>query len=158
MEGYQRLGFVSRLHRSGWGRRARQQRTIGLGPRLSGQAAGGWGLMTSACLHLFVSKVFHHKRLRKLTLHRSLSFATREAQEYWSGQPMPSPADLPNPGIEPASPAVQVDPAPAEPSYVESSLSLGLGSLPLPSVGFCTLLCPPLILEHSRTPLVGRPS
>ena len=71
---------------------------------------------------------------------------------------MPSPADLPNPGIEPASPAVQVDPAPAEPSYVESSLSLGLGSLPLPSVGFCTLLCPPLILEHSRTPLVGRPS
>ena len=27
------------------------------------------------------------------------SWATREAQEYWSGQPSPSPADLPNPGI-----------------------------------------------------------
>ena len=25
----------------------------------------------------------------------------REAQEYWSGQPIPSPVDLPNPGIKP---------------------------------------------------------
>ena len=29
------------------------------------------------------------------------SWATREAQEYWSEQPIPSPGDLPNPGIEP---------------------------------------------------------
>ena len=28
------------------------------------------------------------------------SWATREAQEYWSGQPFPSPGGLPNPGIE----------------------------------------------------------
>ena len=27
-------------------------------------------------------------------------------QEYWSGLPFPSPGDLPNPGIEPMSPAV----------------------------------------------------
>ena len=27
--------------------------------------------------------------------------------EYWSGQPFPSPGDLPNPGIEPRSPALQ---------------------------------------------------
>ena len=26
-------------------------------------------------------------------------------QEYWSGLPFPSPGDLPNPGIEPSSPA-----------------------------------------------------
>ena len=26
-------------------------------------------------------------------------------QEYWSGLPFPSPGDLPNPGIEPGSPA-----------------------------------------------------
>ena len=26
------------------------------------------------------------------------------SQEYWSGLPFPSPGDLPNPGIEPASP------------------------------------------------------
>ena len=37
------------------------------------------------------------------------SWATRDAQEYWSGYPIPSPADLPNPGIEPGSPALQSD-------------------------------------------------
>ena len=35
--------------------------------------------------------------------------------EYWSGKPFPSPGDLPNPGIEPRSPALQVDSLPAEP-------------------------------------------
>ena len=30
-------------------------------------------------------------------------------QEYWSGLPFPSPRDLPDPGIEPVSPASQVD-------------------------------------------------
>ena len=34
--------------------------------------------------------------------------------EYWSGQPFPSPRDLPNPGIEPRSPALQVDSLAAE--------------------------------------------
>ena len=36
-------------------------------------------------------------------------------QEYWSGLPFPSPGDLPNPGIEPGSPALQVDTLPSEP-------------------------------------------
>ena len=35
------------------------------------------------------------------------SWATREVQEYWSGYPIPSPADLPHPGIQPGSPAWQ---------------------------------------------------
>ena len=35
--------------------------------------------------------------------------------EYWSGKPFPSPGDLPNPGIEPRSPALQADSLPAEP-------------------------------------------
>ena len=30
-------------------------------------------------------------------------------QEYWSGLPFPSPGDLPNPGIDPRSPALQAD-------------------------------------------------
>jgi len=30
-------------------------------------------------------------------------------QEYWSGLPFLSPGDLPNPGIEPRSPALQAD-------------------------------------------------
>ena len=36
-------------------------------------------------------------------------------QEYWSGLPFPSPGDLPDPGIEPGSPALQVDSLPSEP-------------------------------------------
>ena len=28
---------------------------------------------------------------------------------YWSGVPLPSPGDLPDPGIEPRSPALQAD-------------------------------------------------
>ena len=35
--------------------------------------------------------------------------ATREAKEYWSGEPNRSPADLPDPGIEPGFPALQAD-------------------------------------------------
>ena len=42
------------------------------------------------------------------------SWATREAQEYGSGWPIPSPADLLDPEIEPGSPALQVDSLPAE--------------------------------------------
>ena len=36
-------------------------------------------------------------------------------QEYWSGLPFPSPGDLPNPGIEPKSPALQADALTPEP-------------------------------------------
>ena len=36
-------------------------------------------------------------------------------QEYWSGLPFPSPGDLPNPGIEPRSPALQADAVTSEP-------------------------------------------
>ena len=36
-------------------------------------------------------------------------------QEYWSGMPFPSPGHLPNPGMEPRSPTLQVDSLPAEP-------------------------------------------
>ena len=35
--------------------------------------------------------------------------------EYWSGEPFPSPGDLPNPGIEPRSPPLQTGSLPAEP-------------------------------------------
>ena len=36
-------------------------------------------------------------------------------QEYWSGLPFPSPGGLPNPGIEPGSPALQADALSSEP-------------------------------------------
>ena len=37
-------------------------------------------------------------------------------QECWSGLPFPSPGDLPDPGIEPGSPALQADALPWQPS------------------------------------------
>ena len=44
-----------------------------------------------------------------------------EAQEYWSGWPIPSPGDLPDLGIKPGSPALQVGSLPAElPVYLLS--------------------------------------
>ena len=36
-------------------------------------------------------------------------------QEYWSGLPFPSSGDLPNPGIEPGSPALQTEALSSEP-------------------------------------------
>ena len=36
-------------------------------------------------------------------------------QEYWSGLPFPSPGELPDPGIEPRSPALQADALTSEP-------------------------------------------
>ena len=36
-------------------------------------------------------------------------------QKYWSGLPFPSPGDLPDPGIEPRSPALQSDALTSEP-------------------------------------------
>ena len=35
-------------------------------------------------------------------------------QEYWSGLPCPPPGDLPDPGIEPESPALQADSLPVD--------------------------------------------
>ena len=36
-------------------------------------------------------------------------------QEHWNGLPFPSPGDLPDPGIEPRSPALQGDALTSEP-------------------------------------------
>ena len=45
--------------------------------------------------------------------------------EYWSGYPLPSPGDLPNPGIGPSSPALQVDSLPAESQGKPKSTGVG---------------------------------
>ena len=49
--------------------------------------------------------------------------------EYWSGLPFPSPGNLPNPGIEPRSSALQVDSLPAKPQGKPKNI--GVGSLSL---------------------------
>ena len=44
-------------------------------------------------------------------------------QEHWTGLPLPPPGDLPNPGVKPRSPALQVDSLLAEaPGSLERSL------------------------------------
>ena len=49
--------------------------------------------------------------------------------EYWSGLPFPPPGDLPNPGMEPRSPALQADSLPTEPPG--KLINTGVGSLSL---------------------------
>jgi len=44
-----------------------------------------------------------------------IQFMEFSRPEYWSGQPFPSPGDLPNPRIEPRSPTLLADSLPAEP-------------------------------------------
>ena len=46
-------------------------------------------------------------------------------QEYWSGLPLPSPGDLPDPGIEPWSPALQADALPSEPAGKQRAVTNG---------------------------------
>ena len=50
-------------------------------------------------------------------------------QEYQSGLPCPLPGDLPHPGIEPRSPALQADSLPSEPPG--KLKNTGMGSLSL---------------------------
>ena len=58
-----------------------------------------------------IFKLFHRFEV-KLLSHGVRLFARAplsmgfSGQEYWSGLPCPSPGDLPNPGIEPGSPAL----------------------------------------------------
>ena len=49
--------------------------------------------------------------------------------EYGSGQPFPSPGDLPNPGIKPWSPTLQADSLPAEPQGKSKNTRVGSLSL-----------------------------
>ena len=58
---------------------------------------GGVGLAAKSCLTLATSWTEEPGRLQSMGFSR---------QKYWSGLPFPSPGDLPNPGIEPGSPAL----------------------------------------------------
>ena len=49
--------------------------------------------------------------------------------ESWSGYPFPSPGDIPNPRIEPRSPALQADSLPAEPQGKSKNTGMGILSL-----------------------------
>ena len=51
-------------------------------------------------------------------------------QEYWSGLPFPSSRDLPDPGIEPESPALEANSSTSEPSAWASHLLVAPGLSP----------------------------
>ena len=60
------------------------------------------------CAMLSLSAVFDFLRPHGMQPARLLGPWRFSRQEYWSGLPCPSPGDLPNPGIETRSPALQV--------------------------------------------------
>ena len=75
--------------------------------------------------------------------------------EYWSGKPFPSPGDLPNPGIKPRSPALQVDSLPAEPPgkpLVESNYRVASAAKSLQS---CPTVCDPIDGSPPGSPVPG---
>ena len=74
-------------------------------------------------------------------------------------QPFPSPGDLPNPGIEPRSPAKQADSLPSEPpgkpkNTKMGSLSLLQGIFPTQELNWSLLHCRQILYQvsHQRSP------
>ena len=73
-------------------------------------------------------------------------------KEYWNGLPFPPPGDLPDPGIEPTSPALQVDSfttePPGKPFYpVAAAAAKSLQS--------CRLLATPWTAAHQAPSSMG---
>ena len=67
--------------------------------------AGGGGLVAKSCLTLATPWTVACQAPLSVGFSR---------QEYWRGLSFPSPGDLPDPGIEPRSPALQADSLPTE--------------------------------------------
>ena len=67
---------------------------------LSFPSSGGGGLVAKSCLTLASPWTVARQSPLSMGFFR---------QEYWSGLPFPCPGNLPNPGIEPRSPALQAD-------------------------------------------------
>ena len=78
-------------------------------------------------------------------------------QEYWSELPFPPPDDLPDPGIEPVSPALQVFFLTAEPSGRPHYSVAGSSTSRLESVSSCFIrssMGDPSALQSSAASLV----
>ena len=59
-----------------------------------------------SCVQLFA--------IPRIVAYQAPLFMGLSRQEYWSELPFPSPGDLPDPGIEPGSPALWADALPSE--------------------------------------------
>ena len=73
--------------------------------RVSQKCRGGGGLVTKSCPTLVTPWTVACQAPLSMGFFRP---------GYWSGLPFPSPGNLPNPGIEPGSPALQADSLPTE--------------------------------------------
>ena len=71
-------------------------------------------------------------------------------QEYWSGLPLPSPGNLPNPGIKPRSPALQEDDLPSEPQGKPLRRQKPLGKAEEPEIKLPTFVGSSKKQESSR--------
>ena len=85
------------------------------GPGLSASLGPGLG-QTGLCCFTVASVMSDSSRHHELWPTRLLCPWGVFRQEYWSGLPCPSPGDLPHPGMELRSPALQANSLPSEPS------------------------------------------
>ena len=88
---------------------------------------GGGGDLGLSRVRLFAS--------RWTVVHQAHPSMEISRPEYWNGWPFPSPGDLPNPRIEPESPALQVDSLltepPRKPLYIPIHIHHALQPSPL---------------------------
>ena len=84
------------------------------------------GFIQSSKLYWHPALATFHSEVKSLSLlrlsaapwtvaHQASPSVEFSRHEYWSGLPFPSPGNLPDPGIEPGSPALQADALPSEP-------------------------------------------
>ena len=85
-------------------------RPRGIGWRGRWERGSGWGTHVNPWLiHVDVwQKPLQYCKVISLQL-------IKKKKEHWSGLPFPSPGDLPDPGTDPGSPALQADSLRAEP-------------------------------------------
>ena len=72
-------------------------------------------LLVKACVCVLSHQVVSNSATIWTVAHQAPLSMVLFRQEYCSGFLFPSPGDLPNPGIEPGSPALQTDSLPSEP-------------------------------------------
>ena len=82
--------------------------------------AGLYSRSLLTCFHFEREKVKSLSRVRLFETPWTVAYQAPPSmgfsrQEYWSGLPFPSPGDLPDPGIEPGSSALEADALPSEP-------------------------------------------
>ena len=83
------------------------------------------------CIYMCVLKVESLSRVRLFATLWTIAYQAPPSMgfyrpEYWSGLPCPSPGDLPDPGIEPGSPALEADALTSEPLYTHTCTTSSL--------------------------------